>query len=324
MIVADAARPADAAAAAAMAKRALREWHGRFSRFQADSEVSRLNRDPRAEVPVSPLMRRVIEAALAAARETDGLVDATMADAIERAGYAAHREGDGIPLPVALSLAPPRTPASPSPAARWRAVTVDGRRGTVARPPGIRLDPGGIAKGVFADELAALLEDFDAYAIDCAGDLRVGGRAGVRRTVAVAGPFDGATLHSVSLSAGAVATSGIGRRSWLGVGGRPAHHLLDPASGNPAFTGVVQATALAPTAARAEALAKAALLTGPARACEWLVGGGVIVLDDGRYEVLEPAAARPAGDVRADSQAQISSSTASRSGSLRISWNRPS
>jgi len=31
---------------------------------------------------------------------------------------------------------------------------------------------------------------------------------------------------------------------------RPAHHLLDPRTGRPAYTGVVQATALAPTAAR--------------------------------------------------------------------------
>ena len=44
---------------------------------------------------------------------------------------------------------------------------------------------------------------------------------------------------------------------------RPAHHLLDPATGRPAFTGVVQATALAPTALEAEIRAKAAVLGGP-------------------------------------------------------------
>jgi hypothetical protein len=39
-----------------------------------------------------------------------------------------------------------------------------------------------------------------------------------------------------------VATSGIGRRSWLDADGRPAHHLLDPSTGSPAFTGIVQET----------------------------------------------------------------------------------
>ena len=55
------------------------------------------------------------------------------------------------------------------------------------------------------------------------------------------------------------------------------------------FTGVVQATALAPTAAQAEVLAKAAVLSGPARAAEWLRHGGVIVSDDGSYDRVEPA-----------------------------------
>ncbi|MGO9960750.1 MAG: FAD:protein FMN transferase [Solirubrobacteraceae bacterium] len=324
VIVADAARPADAAAAAAIAKRALEDWHHRFSRFEPGSELERLNRDQRTEVPVSPLMCRIVEAALGAARETGGLVDATLGDEIERAGYGAHLEGEGIPLPVTLALAPPRAPATPHPAARWRELTVDPVGGVICRPPGTRLDPGGIAKGVFADVLAALLDGFDAYAVDCAGDIRIGGRARLSRLVEVADPFDASVLHSFSIVSGAVATSGIGRRSWLIGGGLPAHHLLDPGSGRPAFTGIVQATAVASTAADAELLAKAALLSGPERAGEWLTGGGVVVYDDGRYDVLEPAGARSAADPRAASQAQMSSSTASRSGSLRISWNRPS
>ena len=85
---------------------------------------------------------------------------------------------------------------------------------------------------------------------------------------------------------GAAATSGIGKRSWIDAGGRPAHHLLDPATGRPAFTGVVQATALAPTAVEAEWRAKAAVLSAdPA----WLAHGGVLVSDDGSHEVISPS-----------------------------------
>ena len=82
---------------------------------------------------------------------------------------------------------------------------------------------------------------------------------------------------------GAAATSGIGRAAGSTRDGRPAHHLLDPATGRPAFTGVVQATALAPTALEAEWRAKAAVLSadrGLARA-----HGGVLVLDDGSHHV---------------------------------------
>ncbi len=289
VIVADARRPADAAVAAAMAKRALLECHQRFSRFEPDSELTRLNRDARLQVPVSPLMRRVIEAALTAARDTGGLVDATLGTEIERAGYTQHFEGDGIGLVRALSLAPPRSPARGDLAERWRQIVVDRGLGTITRPVGTSIDPGGIAKGVFADELATLLAGFHAYALDCAGDVRLGGATGLPREVHVASPFDGSTLHVFALSSGAVATSGIGKRSWLGPDGRPAHHLLDPRTGEPAFTGIVQATALAPTTAEAEALAKAAVLSGPDGAAAWLKYGGVVVAEDGGCAVLEPA-----------------------------------
>jgi thiamine biosynthesis lipoprotein len=324
VIVADAARPADAAAAAAMAKRALLTWHQRFTRFRDDSELSRLNRDPAITVAVSPLMRRMVEVALTGARDTGGLVDVTLADEIERAGYAASMEGPGTSLATALDTAPPRTPAAPHLDERWRRISVDARAGTITRPPGTRIDVGGIAKGVFADELAAMLDGFDAYALDCAGDLRVGGRAQLPRIVHVAGPFDASRRQAFSLTAGGVATSGIGRRSWTLAGGRPAHHLLDPRTGQPAFTGVVQATALAPTAAQAEVLAKAAVLSGPGRASEWLTYGGLVVLDDRTQERLDPAASRSDAGTRSDSQAQMSPSTSSRSGSFKISWKRPS
>jgi thiamine biosynthesis lipoprotein len=85
-----------------------------------------------------------------------------------------------------------------------------------------------------------------------------------------------------------VATSGIGKRSWIDADGHVSHHLLDPASGRPAFTGIVQVTALAPTATEAEMLSKAALMRGPAHAGEVLVHGGLFVLDDGDYVVLDP------------------------------------
>lgn len=274
------------------AKRRLLAWHQQFSRFEPDSELSRLRADPRQTVPISPLMRRILQAGIAAADSTGGLVDFTLGAEVQDAGYERHFEGTGVPLAELLSLAPPRRPGGPAAgrgrSSRWRLVDVDRRAGTVSRPAGLTLDPGGIAKGVFADELASLLAGHDAFVVDCAGDLRLGGRGQITRAVHVASPFDDSTLHTFELSRGGVATSGIGKRSWLSADGRPAHHLLDPASGEPAFTGVVQATALAPTATEAETLSKAAILSGPAGAARWLAHGGVVVLDDGTVEVLSP------------------------------------
>lgn len=275
----------DAHDAVAAARRRLLAWHERFTRFSPASELSRLNASPERDVPVSHDMGLFVEAAVAAAERTGGLVDATLLGDLEAAGYRTDL-GAPLPLPLALRLAPARGPARPSAAAQWREVQIDTEGTAVRRPPGVALDSGGLAKGLFADLLAGDLAEFASFAVDCAGDIRVGGAAGRERPVEVAGPFDGRTLHTFRLTDAGVATSGIGRRSWLDARGAPAHHLLDPATGRPAFTGVVQATALAPTALEAEIRAKAAVLSGPDGARDWLPDGGVLVFDDGRHETL--------------------------------------
>lgn len=278
------------AAAAGLARRRLLQWHEQFSRFEAASELVGLNADPRETVEVSAVMARLIAAIVDAARESGGLVDATLVGELERAGYAGHFDGAPIELGLALRLAPARAPAGPNPRSRWREVHVDPAAQTVTRPPGLRFDSGGIAKGLFGDILAEVLGLHASFAIDCAGDVRLGGSAGLARAVQVASPFEDAVLHVFEIADGAAATSGIGRRSWMDGAGHPAHHLLDPASGLPAFTGLVQVTALAPTALEAEVLAKTALLRGPSAVATTLRGGGVAVHDGGRVEVIEPAA----------------------------------
>lgn len=278
-----------AADAVAAVQRTLLKWHDRFSRFLPDSELSMLNRDPRTAVPVSGVMGRFVAASLEAAEASGGLVDPTLLYDLEHAGYARDLSGPSVPLDMALGLAPARMAASPSLTSAWRDVSVDLDAHIVRRPPGVGLDSGGVAKGFFADVLAGSLRSHRAFAIDCAGDLRVGGLA---REVLVASPFGGDDIHSFVVSEMGVATSGIGKRSWLDGDVRPAHHLLDPLTGRPAYTGIVQATALAPTALEAEWRAKAALLSGPDAAPDRLPHGGVLVFDDGTHEVIEAAADR--------------------------------
>jgi thiamine biosynthesis lipoprotein len=274
--------------AAALAKRTLLAWHERFSRFNADSELSRLNRDPRETVPVSPLLAHLAQAVRDAGVASGGLVDGTLVPELERAGYVGDLR-EPLALRAALALAPARKPAAASPAQRWRELDVDLDACTITRPPGLMLDSGGLAKGLFADVLGAELATHAGFAVNCAGDLRIGGAAQITRAINVESPFDASTLHTFERSHSGVATSGIGRRSWLMRDGHPAHHLLDPSSGEPAYTGIVQVTALAPSALAAEIAAKAALLSGPRTACTWLAHGGVIVYDDGSHELIAPA-----------------------------------
>ncbi|MFM9043567.1 MAG: FAD:protein FMN transferase, partial [bacterium] len=101
----------------------------------------------------------------------------------------------------------------------------------------------------------------------------------------------GAADLEFPLSQGAVATSGIGRRVWLSSDGETAfHHLLDPATGRPAWTGVIQATAVAGSAQEAETLSKMALLSGPEKGGEILSSGagGFLILDSGETRGFGP------------------------------------
>jgi len=282
---------ADGEEAADSARRRLLDAHVRLSRFLEDSELTLLNRDPRRVVPASPLLRRLAATVRRAGMLSGGLVDATLLHELEAVGYRDSMEGVEAPSMRPSLEGAPRRPARPHPAQRWREIHVDETAGTIARPPGLAIDSGGIAKGLVADLVGAELGGRRAYAVDCCGDIRIGGTAGLERPVLVGDPFGGDPIHELSLSAGAIATTGIGRRRWIGPDGEAAHHLLDPCSGEPAFTGIAQATAIAPSGVLAEVHAKAALLSGPAGAAAWLPYGGVIVDDGGAVELVQ--AGRP-------------------------------
>ena len=285
------ARTEPAERAAAEVEALLLDAHRRLSRFLPGSELSRLNRDPGATVAVSPLLLELAAAAREAGELSGGLVDATMLGEIERAGYAGSMDGLALSRGGPPEVGGERRPATPSRSRAWRRISVDREAGTISRPPGVKIDSGGIAKGLLADKAGAALEEFDAFAVDCCGDLRIGGRARRPRKALVEDPAGGGQIYALALAAGGLATSGIARRRWRGAAGEQCHHLLDPGSGRPAFTGIVQATALAPSALLAEVYSKWALLSGPDLGRARLPYGGVLVRDDGSTEIVAAGAA---------------------------------
>jgi thiamine biosynthesis lipoprotein len=264
----------------------LRLLHRKLTRFDPASELSALNADPRPHVLIGSTVAVAVGAALWAARRSNGLVDPTLLREIESAGYGDSR-ADLAPEPIrdALAAAPKRRAAHPWDASRWREISVDPATRVVSRPPGVRLDSGGTGKGLAADLAAERLAGYATFVVDAGGDLRLGGERPVPRQVRIDHPFGG-VAHEFPLDRGAVATSGIKTRLWRRGEGF-AHHLLDPSTGEPAWTGVIQASALGATALEAETLAKMAFLSGPRGARQVLARqGGLIVLDDGTVELL--------------------------------------
>lgn len=270
----------------------IEDFARRLSRFRPDSELCALNHERSREVSASILLRAAVAAGLWAARRSGGLVDPTLVDEIETVGYESSRE-DSTPasLRLAIAAAPPLRPARPRANSRWREIEINHERGTVRRPPGLRIDTGGTGKGLAADAVAHRLRGYTRFVVDCGGDIAVGGVGAQLDPVAieVEHPLTGECVHTLRLASGAVATSGLNVRIWKRPDGTYAHHLLDPSTGEPAWSGLIGATALAPSTLEAETLAKLALLAGPECARKTLAEhGGLVIHNDGDVELIGP------------------------------------
>jgi FAD:protein FMN transferase len=283
---------ADAAPAVARATQLIHGADLALSRFDPASELRRLDASPLPTVTVSRLLALAVDHARHSAERSGGLLDPTLVADLERAGYPSDWDpARRRPLAELLAAAPRSAPAHGHREAAWRQISVDRETRTISRPPGMRLDLGATAKGLVADLALRMLGAADLAIVDLAGDLAIGGARLDREPLQIlaADPFDRASLELELRGPGGVATSSIAGRCWVDERG-PAHHLLDPATGLPAFTGLVQVTAAAPTAADAEILAGHALLAGPAAAAELLREfGGVAVHADGTTSILHGA-----------------------------------
>lgn len=254
--------------ALARARREIGRLEGVFSRFRPDSELSALNRRRRMRVGAD--MVRVLGAALDLRARTGGRFDPAVGAAVIGAGYdrSFTELGDD--------------PRPPAPAPGGGAIDLDPDGGRVELGPGVRLDLGAVAKGDAADRARDLLAPAGPCLANLGGDIAVAGEpASGPWAVGVAAP---GRVVSLALGRGGLATSGVDRRRWRR-GGRPAHHVIDPRTGAPAATDLERATAVAATAAAADALATALLVAGEAEARRLADGLGVpalLVTGDGR------------------------------------------
>ena len=257
----------------------------RWSRFRPSSELSRLNASPGRPVIVSRDTFAVIARAVEAWRLTNGRFDPTVLPALRATGY--DRDFAVITHDGPVTTAP----RGHMPAPGCAGIVLDATVGAVTLPEGVVLDLGGIGKGFAADRVATALlaAGADGACVNLGGDLRVVGHApdGSSWTIEVDDPFESGT-GTLLLGEGAVATSSRLRRAWRR-GGESVHHLIEPATGASARTGLASVTVVAGEAWWAEVLAKAAFVAGPEVGAALVSGAGatgLLVRDDGRIEEL--------------------------------------
>lgn len=270
--------PAEHATRAAEATRALfDEWEQTLSRFLPESELSRLNAQAGAPVAVSPLLWDVLATALQAARATTGRYDPTLLRQMLAIGYDRTFEEIHGGVPAAK-----RPGGATLLGGDWRRIQLDPARRLVTLPAGSGLDVGGIAKGMAVD---AALDRLRALGltpalVNAGGDLAVAGQPPDQPDWPIAVP--GRDRHwTIPLRQGAVATSTVMRRAWR-QGEVVRHHLIDPATGEPARSDLLSVTAVAPLCRQAEVGAKVALLLGAE-------AGGRFLAEHGMAGLLIPA-----------------------------------
>jgi FAD:protein FMN transferase len=262
--------PRTRTAEVARVERLFATWQATCTRFDPDSELSRLNGAQGAPVVVGALLFGVLSTALQAARATDGLFDPTLLRSLEAIGY--DRDFDAV---VAGSPHVPTSFEAMPPTGGWREMRLDPGLRTAQLPAGVGVDLGGLAKGMAVDAAIADLSDREVQvaAVDAGGDLAViglppGAAAWSISIEAVDHP------RTISLRSGALATSSIARRRWR-QGSQERHHLIDPRTGLPSVSALYSASIAAPSCAQAEVAAKAAFLLGPAEGSRFLAERGL-------------------------------------------------
>jgi thiamine biosynthesis lipoprotein len=258
-------------AVAAAAEAEVRRIEARYSRYRADSELTRLNRAALRgdSVEIDDETAGLLGFAQAIHRRSGGAFDIT-AGLLRKAwnfkagGFKIAR----LPDPATLAALLPRVGLD-------KLRLSPGRLGFAV--PGMELDLGGLGKEYAADRAAEICAHLGARHgfVDLAGDIRVIGAQpdGAPWRIGIRDPGDGARIVAeIALAGGALATSGDYER-FIMVEGRRYGHILDPRSGWPE-QGLSSVTVIAEQCLVAGSLATAALAQGTA-GLAWLADLGV-------------------------------------------------
>ena len=246
------------------------------SRFRPDSEINVVGASAGRPTQVSELLAELLDAALTAARQTDGDVDPTIGATMVTLGYDRDIATLDHTHPVNVSISIP---------ARWSMVTLNDRIVTV--PPGVVFDLGATAKAIAADRCAdrVLRATGSGVLINLGGDIATAGPAPDGGWQVLVHDDADDPPSSVALPSGAaLATSSTIHRRWRH-GADLVHHILDPRTGWSADPVWRTVSVAAQTCLAANTVSTAAIIRGW-RALDWIRTLGISArLVDGERNV---------------------------------------
>ena len=234
---------------------------GALSRTDAESDVSRINRD-RTASNLSPHTLAVLEVAKSVMTLTDGAYLPTMGAISD----LWRKAGEENTLPDAAAL------AEALDAARG-GFTLENGICTLPRAGAI-LDLGGIGKGYAVDQILSYLTEagvMGALVSFGSSVATLGEKSdGKPFRISLRSPTDAsATVGALNAPVGVLSVSGDYER-FVTVNGTRYHHIIDPETGYPSVSGISSASVLAAGGAFSDALSTALLVMGEQRARELL------------------------------------------------------
>lgn len=271
-----AASEADARRAAHSAIEEVARIEAKYSRYRADSVVSRINAEAGGDpVAIDPETQGLLDYAEACHRESGGLFDPTSGVLRRVWSFRGTRVPDESQLAAVLPLI------------GWE--HVERTPGAVRlRKRGMEMDFGGFGKEYAVDRAIAVLASRGVRAamVNLAGDIGILGAHpdGSSWEVGIRHPRrDAALVATVPIASGGFATSGDYER-FIEVDGVRHCHVLDPRTGRSA-RGLQSVSVHAPSCLVAGSVTTVAMLKGEENGLAWLVRCGLpflAVRADGR------------------------------------------
>lgn len=262
---------AEAEEASAAIEQELEELEGIWSKTIPESDVARLNAEQ--ELPKDDMDDRTVallERALTLSGESGGCFDPVLGRLVSLWGIGT--EDEQIPGQEELQQA-----LAQSGAGKLQETEEDFRL-----QDGAQVDLGGIAKGAATDALRQVLDgmELDGYQFSLGGNVYVGGKKpdGTPWRIGINDP-EGESAYIGYLEAAdcAVVTSGDYERYFI-LDGVRYHHILDPADGNPARSGLRSVTVVSADGTLADAMSTALFVMGAERGLEYCAQHGLEAL----------------------------------------------
>ncbi len=259
----------------------VRELDGLLSVTDEASEIYAANHGE--AVALSGHTAALLDAALSACRSTGGALDVTIYPVVRAWGFTTdeYRVPDGDTLSALLERVD------------YEQVRV--QDGVLELPEGVELDLGAAAKGYAGDRIMDIFREMGVTSgkISLGGNVQVLGAKpdGSPWRIAVQDPEGDGWAAVVEVMDKAVVTSG-GYERYFEQAGTRYGHIIDPATGCPADSGLLSVTIVSASGVRADCLSTALFVMGREKAADYWrsQGGGVefiLIGEDGTVTITE-------------------------------------